>query len=133
MLRVSVMNVQNQRIFLKWMRLGTLFIAFCMALYIGTRYEVLTLPRDGCSPVGRYSPGTRVLVDRRPPFWAVGDCVFVESPDGLVHMVLLGSRNEEGAFWTETDMPDCPGVEAEILGWVKPGELLGRIVMGIGH
>lgn len=115
------------------MRRGTILIACCMALYLGARYDVLTLPEDGCSPVSLYSPGSSLLVDRRPPSWAVGDCVFVESADGLVHLGLLGTEDEAGRYWIQTDMPDCPGVDGELLGWVDPASLLGRVVMGIGR
>lgn len=127
------MNLEKQRTLLKAMRRFTLIVAFSVAIYLGSRFDVLTLPDVGCSPVSRFSPGARLLVDRRPPMWAVGDCVFVPGPDGMVHLVLLGSRNGAGEFWTETDTSDCPGPEPDVLGWLKPDELLGRVVMGLGR
>ena len=127
------MDFEKQRALLKAMRRGTLLAAACVAIYLGSRFDVLTLPEVGCSPVSRFSPGSRLLVDRRPPLWSLGDCVFVSGSDGLVHLVLLGSKNEEGDFWMETDMPDCPGPDPALLGWVKPSELLGRVVMGLGR
>ena len=127
------MNHENQRALLRIMRRGTLLIAACSALYIGSRFDMLVLPEAGCSPVSRFSPGARVLVDRRPPQFFAGDCVFVEGGDGLVHLVLLGAMNEAGEFWTHTDTPDCPGADPALLGWVKPDDLLGRVAMGLGR
>ena len=127
------MNIARQRALLKWMRRCTLLIAFGVAVHLGTRFDLVTLPDAGCIPVSRYAPGSRLLVDRDPPAWEVGDCVFVEAPDSAVHIVLLGAANSEGMFWTETDIPDCPGVDPELLGWVGPGRLLGRVVMALGR
>lgn len=127
------MNIEKQRALLKAMRRGTLLTALGVAIYLGSRFDVVTLPEVGCSPVSRYSPGSRLLVDRRPPFWSLGDCVFVAGADDLVHLVLLGSENQVGDFWVETDMPDCPGPDPALLGWVKPSELLGRVVMSLGR
>ncbi len=131
--RVNLMDIEKQRTLLKVMRRGTLLTALGVALYLGFRFDMVTLPQVGCSPVSRYSPGSRLLVDRRPPFWSLGDCVFVSGADGLVHLVLLGSKSPEGEFWVETDMPDCPGADSALLGWLKPSELLGRVVMGLGR
>ena len=127
------MKIAQQKRLLRLMRRGTTIFALGMALYMGQRFDLLKLPELGCSPVSRFSPGARLLVDRRPPEWRSDDCVFVASSDGAVHLVFLGSKNEDGHFWTQTDMPDCPGVDAEQLGWVNPDDLMGRVIMAIGR
>jgi hypothetical protein len=127
------MKIERQRSLLKWMRRGTLLVALGVAVHLGSRFDLVTLPEEGCIPVSRYAPGSRLLVDRRPPSWVVGDCVFVEARDSSVHIVLLSATNVEGLFLTETDVPECPGVDPELLGWVETSSLLGRVVMALGR
>ena len=127
------MNIERQKTVLKWMRRGTLLVALGVAAHLGSRFDLVTLPEEGCIPVSRYAPGSRLLVDRRPPTWRVGDCVFVEAPDTSVHIVLLSATNSDGFFRTETDISECPGVDPEWLGWVGPSSLLGRVVMALGR
>lgn len=123
----------GQRRLLRAVRVLTLLIAGYYAISLGTRYELLSLPEEGCSPVARYSPGTRLLVDRRSPHWEVGDCVFVEDGAGATHLVILAEVNADGLYWTSTDVEGCPGVSASELGWLGENELLGRVVMSLGR
>jgi len=112
-------------------RVFTLGAACCGAVYLGGRFDLVTLPREGCSPVQRYSPGSRLLIDRWAPEWVEGDCVFVADSSGVIHLVLLSEERAGEGWWTETDAKDCPGVDPSELGWVAEERLLGRVVLSL--
>jgi len=120
----------SQRQILRGVRALTLLLAGYYAISLGLRFELLSLPAEGCSPVARYSAGTRLLVDKRPPAWEVGDCVLVA---GASHLVILADVSAEGLYWTATDAMECPGVSGPELGWLREEQLLGRVVMSLGR
>ena len=113
----------------RWVTIG---VAALSALYLGCRFEFLSLPEEGCSPVSRYGAGCGLLVDRWVSDWEVGDCAFAQGVDGVVHLVILSGQNDAGCWWTASDVSECPGVVGEELGWLPEDRLVGRVVMGVG-
>lgn len=102
--------------------------------YLWARYEWVTLPDEGCSPLVALAPGTTMLFDTRPRRLAVGSVVLFEGPDG---QLLLGeiadpdrgpAERPPGALWVLTDDPDCPGLDSRTLGWIAPEAVRGRMV-----
>ncbi len=120
----------------QWLRLArwvTIGSALGAALYLGGKFDLVTLPEDGCSPIARYPSGSRLLVDRWASDWAAGDCAFASDQGGVVHIVLLARRSEVGRWWVETDAADCPGIDPEVMGWLSGDRLLGRVVLSLGR
>jgi len=119
-----------------WVRLArwlTVGVAGGALAYLGVRFDLLTLPEEGCSPVSRYAPGSRLLIDRWGGAWREGDCVFVSDEDGAIHITLLTAHDGGGKWWTSTDVEDCPGVDPEAIGWVPEEAILGRVILGLGQ
>ena len=113
-----------------------LLITALAALYLFLRFDVYVLPREGCSPLSRFDAGDRLLLDRRPPGYGVGDAVLARGEDGLLYLGIVTRVRPEGAepeavtaLWIETDVPDCPGRDSDELGWIETGEVAARIVM----
>ena len=89
----------NPRSLVNRARLLTGLIALGAASYLGLRFDFVTLPPDGCSPVSRYSPGSRLLVDRWADGFREGDCVFVTEASGVVHLALAAINNACWDLW----------------------------------
>jgi hypothetical protein len=121
----------DPRRLVRGLRWATIAAALGAALYLGGRFEVVTLPSEGCSPVARYVPGVRLLVDRWARTWQSGDCVFVSDAAGAVHLVLLAECDATDAWWTRSDVDACPGAAGDELGWVPADRLLGRVLLGM--
>ena len=114
-------------------RIVTVAIALGCATYIGLRFDFVTLPEEGCSPVSRYAPGSRLLVDRWA--WSLndGDCVFVAEEGGVVHLAIL-ERSEVVPRWHVVgDSAECPCLFPPEETPVSEDAVLGRIVLSLGR
>ena len=114
-------------------RVLTLVIAGACAIYLGFRFDLVTLPDSGCTPVSRYAPGSRLLVDRWADGWRAGDFVFVEDAAGGVHLGLLEAAAEPGFWFARSDSRDCPSLYPDAEMPFERDRLLGRVVLGVAR
>ncbi len=118
----------DQAKLLRRIRRATLLLAAAGALYLYTRFELLTLPEAGCTPVLRYTPGSSLLLDTRPRPLQPGDGVVFDAGNGSTSIALVRELREDGAAWLVTDAPDCPAADSDALGWIPADRLLARVV-----
>ena len=109
-------------------------IAYLLAgmgvIYLYLRFDTRRLPEEGCSPLLRFAPGDRLLIDQRPEGFAVGDAVLVQADDGILYLALVRRlRSEDQELWVQTDAPDCPGRDSDDFGWVPVEEAVARVIM----
>jgi hypothetical protein len=118
------------------------YVATLAALaYLFLRYDRITLPSEGCSPVLALDPGSRALVDT----WADGgpenSVLFFRDPEdagtlliGVVGAVPSSAPADEweavegGALWLVSDRLDCPGRDSRVLGPIPRALVSGRVV-----
>ena len=94
---------------------ATLVGAALGGIYLWTRYEVMTLPEAGCSPLTRLAPGSFMWIDLRPGAIAAADVLFFELPDGRLALGEV-ERIDGEAYWIVTDVEDCPAESSATLG-----------------
>ena len=123
----------DPRILVKRARILTVAVASVCAVYLGARFDLMTLPMDGCSPVSRYSPGSRLLVDRWGCSLRDGDCVLVAEASGVVHLGILSAAEEANYWYVVGDSADCPGLFPRDEGPVSGASVLGRIVLTLAR
>ncbi len=107
---------------------GTLLLAALGGMYLWTRYEVMTLPEGGCSPLTQLAPGSFMWIDLRPVEIGVGDVLFFDVPGGRLGIGLV-ERVEGARYWVVTDVVDCPGESSETLGWIGGERVHGRLIL----
>jgi len=114
------------------LRRGTLIVAAIAGVYLWSRYEVIPLPAEGCSPLQRLSPGNLLWVDRYPSSVIVGDVLFFEQADGSVglgEVARLEAAPER--YWIVTDDDACPAPDSDDFGWVAPDAVYGRLLLAM--
>ncbi len=99
--------------------------------YLSWRYERVTLPDEGCSPLLAFPPGTRVLTDKRWRRLGEGDVVlFHIGPEqlrlGRVEEVVSGPPTR---YVVLGDDPDCPGPDSRELGPVSGEDVAARVIL----
>ena len=82
--------------------------------------------------MARYSPGSRLLVDRWAESWRAGDAVFVVDAAGVVHLGVLGDSGSSAAWHVLGDSADCPGLFPPAEDPVAETSILGRVVLSLG-
>jgi hypothetical protein len=128
------MKVDRRRI-QQWARRSILLLSLLGTLYLFLRFDLRTIPREGCSPLLRFVPGDRLIVDgwdRRPK---VGEAVLFRPGDE--HGTLLGridarresERGEGAEYWVIGDRPDCPTPDSRVLCWIPQRAVTARILM----
>ncbi len=121
------MKPAQVRRFLRVVSLGGALLGLA---WIYGRFDLLTLPSEGCTPLFDLDPGDRVLIDRRPKRLNAGHGVLFSSGDGRL---LLGRVSAEVAvpadeLWIETDDPACPGDDSRSLGPIPREQVRGRVL-----
>ena len=109
---------------------ATLILAALGGGYLWMRYEVLTLPESGCSPLAQVAPGSLMWIDLAPSALRAGDAVFFELADGRLALAQI-EREEAGGFWLVTDMPECPAESSLTQGLVPAERIHGRLIMAL--
>ena len=105
----------------------TLFLALSGLFYLYWRFELLSMPDHGCSPLMRFSPGSSLLVDKHPREYVTGDAAFFLSPRGSLHLGVVESVGRDG-YWLSTDNPACEGEGSDELGVIVEARMQGRIL-----
>ena len=127
-----MVNLRKLQRRLRW---GTWIASACCVAYLFLRYDFMTLPETGCSPLLRFTTGNRLLLDRWASEYVAGDAILFRGPDGLVFVgavarISAGEAGvEDGALWVTTDNPDCPGQDSDDFGWIARESLAARIVL----
>lgn len=120
----------NPRRLQRHLRILCLAAAAAGVFYLYTRYDLYTLPEEGCSPLMRFSPGNRLLLDRNPPRWERGDAGLFAGPDGRLYLGIVREvRGEPRELWLETDADGCPGADSDEFGWIPVDRLRARVMM----
>ena len=128
-MKVNLRRLQRR---LRW---GTWIASACCVAYLFMRYDFMTLPEDGCSPLLRFTTGNRLLLDRWPSQYAAGDALLFRGPDGRLFVGVVARRRgaergvDDGALWIVTDNPDCPGADSGDFGWIERESCAARIVL----
>lgn len=102
------------------------------AVWIGSRFEFLSLPREGCTPIRGLQPGARLLVDRSPSLLADGRVVLWRGSDEAVHLGRLAPAPQPIApdqVWIVVDDPDCPAPQSSSVGPIPRERVAGRVLM----
>lgn len=128
--------VLNPRTLTRHARLICLILTLAGGIYLYRRYELFDLPQAGCSPVSRYSPGARLLLDRRPPRLESGDGVLFAAGDEVLYLGLVdrtrgGSDLMPAEVWIQTDVEACPGPDSDEFGWIPVEGIRARVMMVI--
>lgn len=127
-------GIMRQRKALKLIRRYTLLAAAVGLVYIVTRFEFTQLSAERCSPLTRFAPGDRLVVDGRPGSVSQGDAVLVMTQSGTKHLCRVERvRAEDGHLWCHGDNKECPGFSSESAGWIDPRAVTGRVLMSWEH
>jgi hypothetical protein len=124
--------------------LGRVRIVIYSVLALGVayglwRFDVGSLPTEGCSPLYDIQPGDRLLIDRRPGTLREGDAVMFRDPAGELLLGRVGTPPASapreiweacaaGALWIVKEQRDCPGGESAVLGPIARDAVAGRVV-----
>ena len=121
----------DPRALLRRARVALLVSVVLGAGYLASRFTLITLPEEGCSPVSRFSPGEHLLVDSRPRPLAPGDAVLVRDPRQTLQLTLVEVVHPDTrALWCRGDDPACPGFGSEASGWIPATAVAGRVLLG---
>ena len=121
---------------LRWLpriRLAIVALALLATGWIVSRFEVLRLPDEACSPLLRFSAGAVLFVDGRPPSYGVGDAVFFTDATGALRLARIDARVEEGSSrWIlVTDNAACPSPASGELGPIDEAAMRGRVLFAL--
>lgn len=125
----------------RWLRRTriALYLVVAGIVLLGVlRFDLVTLPAEGCSPLRTFEPGDRLVIDRWFGELAPDDAVLFQEPDGELYLARVGTLPPSapdgmhanvavGALWLVTDVADCPSRDSRVLGPVDPAWVTGRI------
>jgi len=108
----------------------TLLAVLAGGFYLWQRFEVISLPEAGRSPLLRITPGNQLWLDRRPGEIGVGDVLFYEQPDGSIGFAEVEVVDPDAdRYWLSTDAPGVPAVDSDELGWIPRESIQARLMM----
>jgi len=119
-----VKPAQVQRV----VRRVTFALAAAGGLYLYSRFSLMVMPEEGCTPLQRYAPGTSLLLDQQPSGLEAGNAVLFESTPGVISLGEIGELRPDGSLWITTDATECPGASSEQLGWIAKDRIAARVV-----
>ena len=104
-------------------------------LYLGKRFEVVSVPAEGCSPLYAYPPGTDLLVDKRFGELREGDAVLFQVRPGALQFGRVRAMAEgDGGEWVYTILGDderCPIPDSSSLGDLPRSRVAARIILAM--
>lgn len=130
------------RRFLARARVGLYAVVALAVVYLAWRFDTLTLPSEGCSPIRSIAPGARIFVDLHPGAIQDGDRLIFRDEAGEL---LLGiaepvpesapdefhARVAAGALWIVADDPACPARDSRVLGPIPRDAVAGRVFLAL--
>lgn len=134
------MNSSAVRRLLRRWRLWLYAPVILAVVYLVVRFDTISLPEEGCSPVRAIAPGARILLDLRPAEVGLGDAVLFRSADTALLLGVVAElpqsapqgyhqRVQAGELWIVADNPSCPARDSRALGPVSRADLAGRVVL----
>lgn len=130
----------DHRLLLRRIRIVVYGIVIVLVVTMVWRFDVISLPEEGCSPLRRLAPGDRIVVDVHPGELREGDVVFFRAGAGEIRFgevqPVPPSAPEEtwaavaaGALWIVGDDADCPARDSRVLGPIEREAVEGRLVL----
>lgn len=119
---------------LLWARRAVFLYAALGALYLGWRFELMTLPAEGVSPLREYRPGTRLLVDRSHREGREGEALLYRDDLGrllLGRLATTPSGETRSGLWLVTDAEGGELPDSRTLGPISPERVVGRVVCAL--
>jgi hypothetical protein len=116
-----------------------LYVAMLAVLaYFFLRFEVVTLPAEGCSPLLGIAPGQKLVVERRPGGVVPGDAVLFRSPQGELLLGRVATPPESAgsealaacaadALWLVSEDAECSTADSSRFGPIARSAVEGRI------
>lgn len=122
-------------------RVAVYLVLVLLVAYGLWRYDTVRLPPEGCSPLFRFAPGDRLLVDRLGAP-TPGDAVLYREPGGTLLLGLVAEppgsaprevwdAYERGELWLEAERADCPTQDSRLLGTLPRDAVAGRVVAAL--
>ncbi len=119
-------------------RIAIYLVVLALSGFFLLRFDLVSLPAEGCSPLLGIAPGDRLIVDRHPSAIQLGDGVLYRSPAGEL---LLGRVDapppsapasvfeacRAGDLWIVTEDPACSTADSTRFGPISRAALVGRI------
>ena len=99
--------------------------------YLLWRFDVQTLPAEGCSPLLGIRPGAHLLVDRRSRRFREGEILLFRDGTGRLLLARVAQAPpgvEASERWVLTDNPACPGEDSKTLGAVPLDRCVARVL-----
>jgi hypothetical protein len=120
----------NARRALALLRRGLILYAFLALGYLVWRFELLTLPQTGCSPLTTVRPGAHLFVDGHARRYHEGDMLLFRDGTGRVLLARVAPRPDgvPPGLWVLTDAPDCPSPDSRTLGPIPKESWAGRVL-----
>lgn len=117
---------------LRWIVIA---VAALGLLYLGKRFEVVTLPEEGCSPLFAYPPGTGLLVDKRFGDLNEGDAVFFRVQAGALQIGRIRGIEQDSkgdpAYSILGDDERCPIPDSSSLGTFPRDRVAARVILAM--
>lgn len=125
------MSPSDPRRALRYVRLFVILYLLGALGYLSWRYETVTLPEEGRSPLLAYPPGTRVLTDKRWRELHQGDVVlFLTAPEQLRLGRVEDTRaTSPTSYIVVGDDPACPGPDSRELGPISGEAIAARVIL----
>jgi hypothetical protein len=126
----------NPRRVVALLRRGLILYTLLALGYLVWRFEVLTLPQAGCSPLTTVRPGAHLFVDGHARRYHEGDMLLFRDGTGRVLLARVAPRPDSVApglgvapgLWVLSDDPDCPSPDSRTLGPIPRERWAGRVL-----
>lgn len=136
--RLRRLNTKRS-LWIKRMRYAALAVAILGFYLIASRYELLQLPAESCSPIQAFEPGDHLLIDRNPPQLFLGDEVFFRTPEGELALGRIevppgtpeGTERVERGYWVVRDATNCSTPDSQSLGPVADDAIIARVLFNL--
>ena len=132
-------------------RIGAILARMRLVIYVGLfgfvgfgvwRYDIVRLPKEGCSPLAAFEPGDRLVIDLHPSAVNEGDAVLFQNPAGELLLGRVGSPPRSappetwaairaGKLWIVGERADCPQADSRRHGPIDPEQLAGRVASAL--
>ncbi len=130
----------DKRTFVRYARYAVYAFVVVALGYLVLRFDMITLPEEGCSPLRSISPGDRLVVDLWPGRLAEGDPVLFRDESGKLLLGKVGTVPETapesyaaavaaGAYWIVADDPRCPAPDSRALGPIDAEAIAGKVFL----
>jgi len=139
---MTVLTSSSFRRFLLRARIFVYLFAAAAVVYLAWRFDTVTLPEEGCSPVRSLQPGARLFVDLHPGVIVDGDRLLFSDENGELLLGVVAplpesappefaERAAAGELWIVADDPTCPARDSRALGPIPLDRVAGRVFLAL--